>query len=432
MTTLVVFAKDGSVVHRLPIDKGEWLIGRQEGNAVVLQSPSVSRQHARIYTAQGRCFIQDLGSANGVFLGTRKVEEVEELRVGLDVIIGDFTMRLQVEGEDAQGGPGLSTHIVAQDREFARIIGLNGPFEGEEFTLSEKENTIGRTEENLILLPDPSVSRQHARVVVEDTGRHVIFDLHSSNGSYVNRKKVQRAVLRDGDVMTVGNISFRVVIPGAARGVSALMAGGPGRRRSALVVALVGLLLVMAGLTVGLVLHKSHKRRVSQQEAQKAYQRAVVAGRAAVGAKDWEAAVADLGRAVEFNPTDRAIQALLATAKGERNHQAALRRGDDLLAMDRLEEARRVLMGIPNSSVYQRSVAGKLAEINERLGRKFLDDGKAAVRRRRYKEAHELLSKGLDADSSSAQGLKLIRKVERKLRKRGIAFQRWEGGGGGN
>ena len=90
MTTLVVFAKDGSVVHRLPIDKGEWLIGRQEGNAVVLQSPSVSRQHARIYTAQGRCFIQDLGSANGVFLGTRKVEEVEELRVGLDVIIGDY------------------------------------------------------------------------------------------------------------------------------------------------------------------------------------------------------------------------------------------------------------------------------------------------------------------------------------------------------
>jgi pSer/pThr/pTyr-binding forkhead associated (FHA) protein len=430
--TLVVSAKDGSVVHRLPISTGEWLIGRQEGNAVVLQSPSVSRQHARIYTAQGRCFIQDLKSANGVYMDGRKVEEVEEIRAGQDIIIGEFTICLEPEGGGEGGAPGLNTHIVSQEREFARIVGLNGPFEGEEFTLSEKENTIGRTEENLILLPDPSVSRQHARVVVEDNGRHVVFDLHSSNGSYVNRKRIQRAVLRDGDVLTIGNVSFRFVVA-RSKGGEAGASAGSGRRRSVIVWALVGLLLVMAGLTVGLVLYKSHKRRLKQKEAQQAYQKAVVSGREAVGAKEWEGAIEQLGRAVEFNPTEREIQGLLAKARAEQGHQAALRRGDDLFAMGRLEEARKVLEGIPGNSGYHAAVAGKLKEIKGRLAKKYFQDGKTASRKKRYKEAHDLLIKALDADPTDDSALKLVRRIERKLKKKRIDFEPWspsDGGGG--
>ncbi len=426
----MVSAKDGAVVHRLPISKGEWLIGRQEGNAVVLQSPSVSRQHARIYTAQGRCFIQDLKSANGVYMDGRRVEEVEEIRAGQDVLIGEFTVRLEPEDGAPPGAPSLSTHIVAQDREFARIIGLNGPFEGEEFTLSEKENSIGRTEENLILLPDPSVSRQHARVVVEDNGRHVVFDLHSSNGSYVNRKRIQRAVLRDGDVLTIGNVSFRFVVAGSKASADGGGAGS-GRRRSVLVWALVGVLLVMAGLTVGLVLYKSHKRRLKQQQAQEAYQRAVVAGREAVGSKDWEGAIDQLNKAVEFNPTEREIQALLGKARAEQGHQAALRRGDDLFAMGRLEEARKVLEGIAGNSTYHAAVAGKLKEIKGRLAKKYLQDGKTATRKKRYKESHDLLVKALDADPTDDGALKLLRKVERKLKKKRIDFDPWKPGDGG-
>lgn len=430
MYTLVVSAKDGGVVHRLPISKGEWLIGRQEGNAVVLQSPSVSRQHARIYTAQGRCFIQDLKSANGVYMDGRRVEEVEELRAGQDVLIGEFSMRLEPEGAGEGGAPSLSTHIVSQDREYARIVGLNGPFEGEEFTLSEKENTIGRTEENLILLPDPSVSRQHARVVVEDNGRHVVFDLHSSNGSYVNRKRIQRAVLREGDVMTIGNVSFRFVVAGSKGGAAGGQAGS-GRRRSVLVWALVGVLLVMAGLTVGLVLYKSHKRRIKQKKAQESYQRAVVTGREAVAAKEWEGAIDQLNRAVEFNPTEPEIQGLLAKARAEQGYQAALRRGDDLFAMGRLEEARKVLEGIPGTSSYYKAVAGKLKEIKGRLAGKYLQDGKTAYRKKRYKEAHDLLVKALDADPTEDGALKQVRKVERRLKKKKIDFDPWSPGDGG-
>jgi pSer/pThr/pTyr-binding forkhead associated (FHA) protein len=426
MYTLVVSAKDGSVVNRLPITKGEWLIGRQEGNAIVLQHPSVSRQHARIYTAQGRCFIQDLKSANGVYMDGRRVEEVEELRSGQDVLVGEFTLRLQADGDDG-AAPGLSTHIVAPDREYARIIGLNGPFEGENFTLSEKENTIGRTEENLVLLPDPSVSRQHARVVVEDNGRHVVFDLHSSNGSYVNRKQIQRAVLRDGDVLTIGNVSFRFVAPGGRAGAGGK--AGSGRRRSILIFALVGVLLVMAGLTVGLVLYKSHKRSLKQEQAQQAYQKAVLAGREAAKAKDWVAAITQLNRAVEFKPTEREIQGLLAKARAEQGNQAALRRGDDLFAMGRLEEARKVLEGIPGNSAYHKAVAGKLKEITARLVRKYMQDGKIALRKRRLKDAHDLMVKALDADPTDVAGLKQLRKVERKLKKKRIDFEKWTPGG---
>ncbi|MCK6480637.1 MAG: FHA domain-containing protein, partial [Planctomycetes bacterium] len=63
--------------------------------------------------------------------------------------------------------------------------------------------TIGRSRESDISIPSQMVSRNHGRVAFEK-GLWVYTDLKSSNGSRVNGKRVERAVLQSGDVIDVG------------------------------------------------------------------------------------------------------------------------------------------------------------------------------------------------------------------------------------
>ena len=63
---------------------------------------------------------------------------------------------------------------------------------------------VGRSDENDIALNDPSVSRTHA--VIDMSGpAPTVRDLGSTNGTFVNGKRVQREVLRDGDDVRFGN-----------------------------------------------------------------------------------------------------------------------------------------------------------------------------------------------------------------------------------
>ncbi len=69
--------------------------------------------------------------------------------------------------------------------------------------------TIGRTTDNQIVVNDPLASRQHARLVASAEGL-TIEDLGSANGTFVNGHRQQRAVLRERDIITIGNVDFVV------------------------------------------------------------------------------------------------------------------------------------------------------------------------------------------------------------------------------
>jgi hypothetical protein len=67
---------------------------------------------------------------------------------------------------------------------------------------------IGRSDESEIVLVDASVSRAHA--VLEITrGEAVVRDLGSTNGTFLNGRRIERARLRDGDELRFGNTRMR-------------------------------------------------------------------------------------------------------------------------------------------------------------------------------------------------------------------------------
>jgi hypothetical protein len=82
-------------------------------------------------------------------------------------------------------------------------ITSDGDRQGEIIGLAGEVLTIGRTPESDLFLDDITVSRHHARIV-SDSGTFFIVDLDSLNGTYVNRKRIERHQLFDGDELQIG------------------------------------------------------------------------------------------------------------------------------------------------------------------------------------------------------------------------------------
>jgi len=89
---------------------------------------------------------------------------------------------------------------------------------GQAFDFDDEEITIGRTDENDVVLYDGGVSRNHCRVYL-DQGRWHVEDLESQNGTQLNGQKVRSEPLEAGDKITVGATVFRFD-PGPGEGGS--------------------------------------------------------------------------------------------------------------------------------------------------------------------------------------------------------------------
>lgn len=70
--------------------------------------------------------------------------------------------------------------------------------------------TIGRAADNIITLPDPMTSRNHARVVFKEEV-WVVEDLGSANGIVFGGQRVDRVVLKTGDIFKIGGVTFRFI-----------------------------------------------------------------------------------------------------------------------------------------------------------------------------------------------------------------------------
>lgn len=71
---------------------------------------------------------------------------------------------------------------------------------------------IGRDADNDLQLPGRYLSRHHAAVMPAAEGHYYVIDLASANGVRVNRRRVDRCLLRDGDVIEVGQFRIKVEV----------------------------------------------------------------------------------------------------------------------------------------------------------------------------------------------------------------------------
>ncbi len=67
--------------------------------------------------------------------------------------------------------------------------------------------SIGRSHDNTIVIDDPRISRHHLEIrVVQD--HFVVFDLHSTGGTYVNGQRVNQGLLYPGDLISLAGVNL--------------------------------------------------------------------------------------------------------------------------------------------------------------------------------------------------------------------------------
>src|SRR6187402_2227769 len=97
---------------------------------------------------------------------------------------------------------------------FAIIVHEKGGTERREI-FDAAELSVGRVQGNELMLPKGNVSKRHARLLYRD-GRFIVTDLNSTNGTYVNRRRITQAtIVREGDRIYVGDFVLRIELPGS-------------------------------------------------------------------------------------------------------------------------------------------------------------------------------------------------------------------------
>jgi hypothetical protein len=84
-----------------------------------------------------------------------------------------------------------------------RLVLISGSMAGKQIRLAA-DMLIGRNENCQIIIPDPSVSRKHARICFANNA-WFIQDQNSSSGTFVNKEKIHSIRLHSGDLIRLGN-----------------------------------------------------------------------------------------------------------------------------------------------------------------------------------------------------------------------------------
>ncbi len=228
--------RKGHSPRRLILMPGVVQVGRADDNDVVLADVGVSRRHARIEVAATTVVVEDLGSGNGMaFLGRPVTRQV--LGHGDEVVIEPFTLRVELRTESANPAEvtdGRDETVPLQSAPPAAnlMVTTAHKMPVREFPLPFSGSvSLGRSDRCVVVLPEPASSRVHAEIFC-DVGVATLRDNGSSNGTFVNGRRVRERRLEDGDRIRIGTVELRYVVAPLTEGTESFaeaLVSAPGR-----------------------------------------------------------------------------------------------------------------------------------------------------------------------------------------------------------
>jgi len=124
------------------------------------------------------------------------------------ITFGSLTGQEKAETSDRQLSPVDAAAVDALPSGSALLVVQRGPGAGSRFLLDTDQVNAGRHPDSEIFLDDVTVSRRHAEFR-RSGDEFTVSDAGSLNGTYVNRDRIDRVQLKDGDEVQIGK--YRLV-----------------------------------------------------------------------------------------------------------------------------------------------------------------------------------------------------------------------------
>ncbi len=217
----LLFRRGNQPVFRVALSSSSTKVGRAANCDVVLSDAEISREHAAIYRIEGHYHLKRLGQAKLSVNGQEK--ESHSLKEGDEVGLGPWRARFseQITAFEAAEAETVVTHAGGAATQ-AVACGPKGiltkgwrlqVFEPSQaprhFPLAADSLSLGADEKNDIVLRDAFVSSRHAKLAVQE-GRVKVYDLGSTNGTFVNGVRVREAELEEGQALKLGQCELRL------------------------------------------------------------------------------------------------------------------------------------------------------------------------------------------------------------------------------
>jgi pSer/pThr/pTyr-binding forkhead associated (FHA) protein len=223
--TWTLKGESGDVAGKNFIIGEQMLIGRDADCDLILDDAMISWQHARIHSHNGTAELEDLGSTNGTFVNGEKIilsnlNSGDEIKIepyvfsvkGPASTVNKTASRPSFETIDANEEP-TSGQLQGSDQIPEAVLEVvKGNNQGQSFDVRSPQATIGRSDDNDIVLPFETVSAFHAKIVVAD-GTFKIQDQGSINGVLVNNQAVTSQILESNDQITIGDVVLQFTVP---------------------------------------------------------------------------------------------------------------------------------------------------------------------------------------------------------------------------
>jgi ABC-type multidrug transport system ATPase subunit/pSer/pThr/pTyr-binding forkhead associated (FHA) protein len=222
------------VVHAGPspgqefdLARPELIIGRDPGVDIVIDSPAVSRRHARLVSSNGAYLLEDLGSSNGTFLNGRRLAGQSRLQPGDQITLGQavsltFT-GLEIGPRTIKDGPPAGGEKAQTVLDSGPAVRPTGPqpillvrvagAQPASYPLLKDRISLGRSPDNDIVIPSDIVSRRHAWLEREEQGYRLVVLPEAGNPVLFEGRPLggQRS-LRHSDTLRIGSLDPGLIV----------------------------------------------------------------------------------------------------------------------------------------------------------------------------------------------------------------------------
>jgi ABC-type multidrug transport system ATPase subunit/pSer/pThr/pTyr-binding forkhead associated (FHA) protein/ABC-type multidrug transport system permease subunit len=212
------FIYNNKLIKKVKLEIGvkNLMIGRNANCDIIISAATISGHHAQlIMDNNGSLFLIDQNSTNGCYVNqdrllpgvATKLKPEDKARLSKS-----DSVFIVFDPDNYESGS-ISGNILQNDDDTKASTNLLSK-------LREKKTIfIGRDQDCDLVLNNSNISRKHAKVERSSDGMYYVEDLNSTNGTYINGKKINaRTSFNEKDVLFIGR--YKLTLKGAAKDLS--------------------------------------------------------------------------------------------------------------------------------------------------------------------------------------------------------------------